>query len=126
MRFYKVGVGHRVSDVFAPPILAYGSDGDSKEHGDECQKAVEPSSLRKSLPLDIASSGKERCEDTYGRFSIGAGTLVTKRMNQVLTIHYALQERPEKERGCVADSGHSERGRDGRRMQRWWKKEKER
>jgi len=36
-------------------------------------------------------------------------------MNQVFTIHYALQERPEKISGCVTDSGHSGRGR-GRKV----------
>jgi len=65
IRFYRVGVRLRVSEVFGRLVLAYGSDSDSKEHSGKCQKAAEPSPLRKPLPLDIVGSDNERNEDTY-------------------------------------------------------------
>jgi hypothetical protein len=46
-------------------LLAYGGDGEPKEHGGEHHNAVEQLSPQKPLPLDIAGGDKERKKETY-------------------------------------------------------------
>lgn len=46
-------------------ILAYGSDGEPKEHGGKRHEAIDPLPPRKPLPLDVAGSDQESDEDAY-------------------------------------------------------------
>ena len=87
-------------------LLAYDGDGDPKEHGGKRHKAVDPSSRRKPLPLNVAGSDEEINKDT----STTNYLLMHRKQekNQVLTIHYAFQERPEEARKIIAYVGHSE------------------
>lgn len=58
-------MGEFLSEVLERSILTHSGDGEPKEHGGEQHKTVKPSPLRNPLPLDIASSDKERNEDPY-------------------------------------------------------------
>ena len=66
------------------PPLAYGGDGEPKEHGGKRHNAVDSLSLRQLLPLDIACSDEESDKDTYTANSALARELASKRGTRYL------------------------------------------
>ena len=93
-------------EILGWSLLAYGGDGDPKEHGGERHKAVDPSFRRKPLPLNVADSEEETNKDTYT--TNYALTHRNQEKDQALTVHHASQERPKEARKIITYDRHSE------------------
>jgi len=89
--------------VFGRLPFAYGGDGTLKEHGNECYDVVDLSPVRNLLPLNSIGSDGEEGEDTYTTGS--TRIVIVNWRNRVLTVHHAIEERPNGERSRIADLG---------------------
>lgn len=103
----------------------YGGEGEPKEYDRKSHNVVEPSSVLKSIPLDITGSSKETNENTCTTGSLLARNLNNWERNQALTVQNALQEDPKKERERVANSRHSKIARRMEGVTKVWVEEKE-
>lgn len=65
LRGRDTSLGEFLSEVLRLSFPAYGGNSETKEGGGRRHEAVEPSSLRNLLPLDIAGSDKEGNKDAW-------------------------------------------------------------